>query len=601
MSQESIAGNRLTRRTPHAAHSIPFVGLRFAAYARRSTLDARHEDHKSVARQVEQATRYVEARGGEVLRDHLYVDDDVSGAEFKGRAGLLRFLDALKSGRPFNAVVMSEESRLGREQVETAYVLKRIRDAGLRIFFYMTDQEARLDSALEKIMSSLTLFGAELEREKARQRARDAAERKARQGFVTGGEPYGYRNVRMKGEHPAAPGERHDYVTRVIEAAEAEVVRGIFRMYAAGWGLTRIAKAMNGVVTYAEQTREFFGGQRVAPPRNRTGSWAPSAIREMLHRSLYHGKIVWGKHTYTDRDGRARIATPRDEGEWITTPAAALKIVPDDLWEAVQKRLKLQTEKFLADCQGKLWGKPDRRQEGRYLLSGLARCSTCGWNLGVIGGEYRRFYGCVHAHKRGACENHLVQPVDVVDRDFLAAVEEKALTPEHFSLALRYGVEHVREQLAQQPDRRPALEQEKAMLTRRIARMVEAIGDGRGPAALVQEIAKGEVRLKEIEAELASVASVPALGRLDLKRIERDVTQELERFDDLLHGNVPTARQALKRILADRVEFIPEETDDGRRTYCFRGELVYNGIILDGKIGIPATHPPWESNPRCNR
>jgi hypothetical protein len=31
---------------------------------------------------------------------------------------------------------MSEESRLGREQVETAYVLKQIIEAGVRVFLY---------------------------------------------------------------------------------------------------------------------------------------------------------------------------------------------------------------------------------------------------------------------------------------------------------------------------------------------------------------------------------------------------------------------------------------------------------------------------------
>lgn len=580
MSQKSIAENRLTRRTPHAAHSVPFAGLRFAIYARRSTLDARHEDHKSVARQVEQATRYVEARGGEVLRDHCYVDDDASGAEFKARAGLLRFLDALKNGRPFNAVVMSEESRLGREQVETAYVFKQIRDAGLRIFFYMTDQEARLDSALEKIMSSLTLFGAELEREKARQRARDAAERKARQGLVTGGEPYGYENVRYQAGREVPRGHPHDYVKRRIRPDEAEVVRGIFRMYTAGWGFVKIAKAMNGVPEYAEQTREFFGGQRVPPPRNRTGSWAPTAIREMLHRPLYHGEILWGRTTHTDRDGRAGIRMDRPEEKWLTIPAPELKIVPDDLWEAVQQRLKLQNEKFVRDCRGKLWGKPDRRQEGRYLLTGLARCGVCGWNLGVIGGR-RRAYGCIHAHKRGACANDLSQPVDLVDAAFLDALEREALTPERFCRALEYGVERVRDELAQQPDRRPALEREKAALARRIGRMVEAIGDGRGPAALVQEIAKGEARIKEIEAGMARLAAVPALDELNLKRIERDVEGQLARFADLLKGNIPRARQALKQLLVDRVEFTPGDLGDGRRTYQFQGELAYGAVLRE--------------------
>lgn len=133
------------------SESQEFSGLRFAVYARKSTDDARHEDRKSVARQIAQVRAYVEARGGEVLADHLHQDDAVSRAEFKHRAGLLRLIEALKNGKPFNAVVMSEESRLGREQVETAYILKQITDAGVRVFCYMDDREAKLDSAMDKI------------------------------------------------------------------------------------------------------------------------------------------------------------------------------------------------------------------------------------------------------------------------------------------------------------------------------------------------------------------------------------------------------------------------------------------------------------------
>ena len=153
----------------------------------------------------------------------------MSGAEFKGRPGLVRFLDALKIGKPFNALVMSEQSRLGREQLETGYLLKQIRDAAVRVFYYASNEEARLDSALDKIMSSLTSFAAEMEREKARQRARDAAARKARNGHVTGGELYGYENVHIQGGQEVPRGQPHDYVTRRIRPDEAEVVRGVYR------------------------------------------------------------------------------------------------------------------------------------------------------------------------------------------------------------------------------------------------------------------------------------------------------------------------------------------------------------------------------------
>ena len=77
-------------------------------------------------------------------------------------------MNALKPRPPFRVLIMSEESRqLGREQIETAYALKQITDAGVRVFFYLEDRERTLDSAMDKIMLSLTNFAADGAREGA--------------------------------------------------------------------------------------------------------------------------------------------------------------------------------------------------------------------------------------------------------------------------------------------------------------------------------------------------------------------------------------------------------------------------------------------------
>jgi hypothetical protein len=46
-------------------------------------------------------------------------------------------MNALKPEPGFQVLIMSEESRLGREQIETAYALKQIMDAGVRVCFYL--------------------------------------------------------------------------------------------------------------------------------------------------------------------------------------------------------------------------------------------------------------------------------------------------------------------------------------------------------------------------------------------------------------------------------------------------------------------------------
>jgi DNA invertase Pin-like site-specific DNA recombinase len=157
-------------------------GIRAAVYARKSTAqDAIADEAKSITRQVAHARAYAAGKGWAVDDQHVYVDDGISGALFGDRRpGLARLLNALAPRPPFQVLVMSEESRLGRDQIETAWTLKRILDAGMQVWFYLEDRPRTLDTAMDKVMLSLTNFASEVERERARQRTRCAAPPRSR-------------------------------------------------------------------------------------------------------------------------------------------------------------------------------------------------------------------------------------------------------------------------------------------------------------------------------------------------------------------------------------------------------------------------------------
>jgi DNA invertase Pin-like site-specific DNA recombinase len=128
-------------------------------------------------------------------------------------------MSALKPNPSFQALIMSEESRLGREAIETAYALKQLVTVGVRVFFYLEDRktDAR-DSPTDKVMLSLTAFADELERENARQRTYDAMLRNARAGHVTGGALFGYHNVEILG-----PDGKRSHVERRVTGTEVHV------------------------------------------------------------------------------------------------------------------------------------------------------------------------------------------------------------------------------------------------------------------------------------------------------------------------------------------------------------------------------------------
>jgi hypothetical protein len=98
-----------------------------AIYARKSTEEnGVADEQRSIARQIEHARAYAMRKGWTVDESGIFVDDGISGAEFANPPGFLRLMNALKRRPPLQVLVMSEESRLGREAIETAYALKQL-------------------------------------------------------------------------------------------------------------------------------------------------------------------------------------------------------------------------------------------------------------------------------------------------------------------------------------------------------------------------------------------------------------------------------------------------------------------------------------------
>jgi hypothetical protein len=152
------------------------------------------------------------------------------------------------------------------------------------------------------------------------------------------------------------------------------------------------------------------------PPRAGTGSWAPTAVREIIRRPLYAGRLVWNRSQKITRRG-TKAQRVRPEAEWLHRAAPELAIVPGDLWQLVERRRERAASSFPGVTRdGRRLSRPSGADlVSPYLLSGLAQCAACGGSLVAItrphgtGAERRRvlMYGCVYHQKRGAivCKN----------------------------------------------------------------------------------------------------------------------------------------------------------------------------------------------------
>ncbi len=546
--------------------------MKAALYTRKSTDDSdKHEDNRSVARQIERARAFCAARDWTVAEDHIYADDGISGAEYQNRPGLLRLMAHLKE---FDVVVMSEISRLGRDMVRNAVVIDELRGAGVQLWYYLTAEQEHADTPEQRIMVTLRSFAAEVERAKASQRTRDALERKALRGENAGGRVYGYHNVWIMddGRRIIAPAgaKKPEAVIRTeyeIDAQEAEILRGVFRAYADGHGTRSIARALNGDPGCREIARRYFGAETPAPPWKGTQSWAPSSLREMLFRERYRGKIPYGEHRKTYRGGtKTRVR----QAQYHRVDAPHLQIIDESLWNAVQARLRGARQAYVASIEGRPAVRPDTGRTSHYLISGLMRCGCCGGSMvgsriAYGSGATRRrepAYLCSYRHNRGStvCDNAHKALASEVDSRVIGAIEAQCLSRAAIDYVVDRVIEAVVDARRAAPDQLKQIEGELGRLNRELDRFMTLIAEGRAPERILAEISNREQRIRglELERERLQAASPTAA---DIARIRELARKRIGQLRETLHGDIAGARIALRHLLEGPITFKPLDSD----------------------------------------
>jgi len=351
-----------------------------AAYIRKSNdQQDRTEDVKSVATQRDLVAAFAAAHGWTLDEQHVFADDGITGALFAERPGLQALLAETRTAPvPFSKLIVVEQSRLGRDQIDTMVLIRDIEEAGIEIWSTRDGRRITLSDDTSKLLASLEAWRDESERKKTATRVRDAAKTRFERGYVVGGRVYGYRNERLPGVKGAA--------RLAIIAEQAEIVRRIFRMAADGLGLSRVARQLNAEAVAGPQRLSDADVEklRLEGEPVPVNQWSVSGVREVLYRELYRGVVTFGKVRRTGP--KSRVKLPRQQ--WQTRSDESLRIVEQDPWDAAHARLAAAREAFLratdrprrvrarppgpagagrtpAPCVGRLGGRPrGRRADG---------------------------------------------------------------------------------------------------------------------------------------------------------------------------------------------------------------------------------------------
>ncbi len=313
-------------------------------------------------------------------------------------------------------------------------------------------------------------------------------------------------------------------------------------------------------------------------PGPRGGTWGPSTIHGhvgrgtgILNNPLYIGHLVWNRLRYVkDPDSGKRVSRHNAPAAHITVEVPALRIVPDDLWQAAKAR-QVETRKILTPGTNLV-----HARRPTYLFSRLTTCGICGRGFTAFSKDR---IGCAGARDRGICTNHLTIRRDEVEQRVVKAMAERLWNQELFD---EFCQEFTRERNRLHGEATAAASaavREQAAIDRKLDEMIEWITSGAWRHASTEVVNRGRDEMAALERKKAELAATivaaeraqharpllhPNMGTLyrDWVIEARDGLGDPERR--------PDATTAL-RAMVEEIVLTPQ--DDGRLNILLKGDL----------------------------
>ena len=343
--------------------------MQVALYARVSTPTQQQSD--TIESQLDMLQTYAHQHGYEILPEHRFLDNGVSGAQL-ARPELERLRDGVQMGE-IDAVLILSPDRLARNYAHQWLLLEEFKRWHCEVIFVQTPFH---DTPQGHLLLQVQGMMAEYEREQIKERTRRGRLAKARKGeFI----PWAYKAYGLRYVHKqfgTLPGVE-------IEPREAQVVGQMFSWLVDEQLTTRqITKRLNT--------------QGIATKTGVNQVWQPATVQGILTNPLYTGRGYYNKSQPAQPKARRRKFPPRPpvkrqarkarpQSEWIEAQAPA--IISEETFAKAQVQLAENRQKAARMYQ------PSSR---RYLLRTLIRCGACGLGMQALrqtgGGRYEYLY-----------------------------------------------------------------------------------------------------------------------------------------------------------------------------------------------------------------
>jgi site-specific DNA recombinase len=466
---------------------IPPPVTRVAIYARYSS-DL--QNPSSVDDQVALCRRLVASQFGEVAdRITVYSDAAITG-QTMGRPGLSSLI-ADASAERFDLVVSEGLDRISRKLKDIAGIYEILKYHRVGIWTAHEGHVTEMHIAFKGTMNALYVqdMGDKMKRG---QTARITA------GFAISSCPYGYKIARGRlDEHG-----RLVSGVREIDEAEAVIVRRIFREFASGKGVVGIIRGLNA---------DGIPGIDGRPWLRRTLAGRIILEEGILRNEMYLGRLIYNKRL-TLRDpitGKKRFRI-QPKGSWTRVDVPHLRIVSDELWNAVRARL----DQISHPTPPKRKLPIHMKTHNQHALTGWVRCGQCGGPKSIANDSR---YVCNGCRFERSCRNSRGTKEPVLIEEVFTALFDRVRGGQNFRpVFLRI--------FAQQMDHSAELRAEEADVAAQIGRYLDAIGAGVDKDQAVVRILDLQARQKVLREQLSRMLLPDLPDEADIRsRLLREI------------------------------------------------------------------------------
>ena len=312
----------------------------------------------------------------------LYTDKGISGTKKEKRDGLLAMVAACERGT-IDFVITKSISRFARNTLDCLKYIRELKEKNIPVFFEKenintTDSKGEV---LLTIMASL-----------AQQESQSLSQN------IKLGLQYRFQNGEVRVNHSRFLGYTKDEERNlIIEPAEAEVVKRIYREYLEGASLLQIGRGLeaDGVLTGAGKTK-----------------WRPETLKKILQNEKYIGDALLQKTYTVDFLNKKRVQNKGIVPQYYVENSHE-PIIPRDLYMQVQEEMIRRANLHSGA------GRKKRVYSSKYALSSIVYCSKCGeiyrriaWNNR---GKHSTVWRCCTRVEHGptACDAPTIQEPDL--------------------------------------------------------------------------------------------------------------------------------------------------------------------------------------------